>query len=102
MNADPYSLDQTNFAKIVREIQNNPLADDLDEPSHPLRENSHTAALCHHLEQVEKQLFHSRKPDGGMGDDAYFRFNEGLELRPEVIAKIAIDYIKQHPEVISG
>ena len=102
MNKDPLNLDQTEFAKIVRQIQASSPADDPpDEPLHPLRENTHVAALCDHLEQADKQLFQARKPDGGMGDDAYFQFNEGLELRLEVVARLAIDYIKQHPELVN-
>lgn len=102
MKSDPYKIDQSTFAQVIHDIQRDPLADDLpDEPPHPLRENPHVATLCNHLEQMGKQLFELRKPDGEMSDDSYFRFNEGLELRPEVLAMIIIDYIKQHPEIIS-
>jgi len=102
MNADPYNLDQTKFSEVVRS------ADDLlagktptPEPPHPLRDDPHIAALCDHLRRTEDELHAARKSDGDMGDDAYFRFNEGLELRPEVIAKLVIDHIKQNPHLLA-
>jgi hypothetical protein len=102
MNKDPFDLDQTEFAKVVRDIYDNSLADELpEEPPHPLLKSPPVAALCDHLRQRQVELFEARKPGGGMGDDAYFRFNEGLELRPEVVARLVIDYVKQHPEVFS-
>lgn len=104
MNKDPLNLDQTVFAKIVQQIQiqaSPPDDDPPDEPLHPLRENAHVATLCDHLKQTKEQLLQARKPDVEMGDDAYFRFGEGLELRPEVVARLVIDYIKQHPELMN-
>lgn len=104
MKSDPYNIDQSQFAQVLRDMQEVPVnedLDDLDEPPHPLGENPHVTALCDYIRSTHNELFELRKPGGGMGEDAYFRFNEGLELRPEVLVTIMIDYIKQHPEIIS-
>ena len=102
INADPYNLDNTEFAKVVKQINVTPVGDDApDEPEHPLRSDKAVVGLCDYLHQKTNELFEARKPDGGMSHDAYFQFNEGLMLRPEVVAKIMLDYIKQHSEIIT-
>ena len=103
--ADPYDLDDSDFVRTLLEIDR-AMRDDEDdipeEPPHPLASVPHVSALCAHLQTRKRALFQARKPNGGMGEDAYFVFNEGLMLRPEVVAKMVIDYVKEHPEILSA
>jgi hypothetical protein len=102
MSADPYHLDETEFGKVLQQINATPIGDDLpDEIEHPLRNDIRVATLCDHVQEMEYELFRDRKPEGGMSSDTYFEFEEGLILRTEIIVKIIIDYIKQHPEIIT-
>ncbi|OGY35588.1 MAG: hypothetical protein A3E36_00265 [Candidatus Andersenbacteria bacterium RIFCSPHIGHO2_12_FULL_45_11b] len=102
--ADPFNLDDTDFDRINQEIwqaMRDGVDDIPDDPQHPLMDDPGVAALHDHLQEYKRNLSQARRPNGGMGDDAYFAFNEGSLLRPEVVVKICIDYIKQHPEILS-
>jgi len=102
MIIDPYNLDQTEFGKVLQQINATLIGDDLpDDIEHPLRNDINIATLCDHLNEIEDELFRGRKPEGGICDDTYFEFDEGLVLRTEIIVKIIIDYIKKHPEIIT-
>jgi len=102
VNADPYNLDQTELAQAMRVIRSNPVADDLpDEPEHPLCNSAAIAAIYDHVQQMKNQLWKTRYPDGSMVEDAYFMFDEGLLLRPEIVAQMTLDYLREHPELLA-
>ncbi len=103
MTADPFDLDQTDFSDVMRDIQKDPLFLEGDhlEPEHPLLRDQGVVAVCTHLQETKDQLLKARKPEGGMGDDAYFRFEEGLYLRPEVVVRVILDYVKTHPGILA-
>ncbi len=103
-HSDPYLLDSTDFARFVRADQESLSSEDDDipaEPPHPLLENPHVRGMCEYLESRRSNLRQLRKPNGGMSDDPYFEFNEGLMVRPEVIAMFCLEYCRAHPEILT-
>lgn len=102
MNKDPFHLDQLRYSEVLREISMWNANSDIDKEwandppdklPHPLLNDPQVASLYKHIQGTCLQLIVERKLSGGMADDSYFAFNEGLELRPEVVARIAIDFI---------
>ncbi|MEX1112037.1 MAG: hypothetical protein WEC84_01120 [Candidatus Andersenbacteria bacterium] len=100
MHGDPFDLDQTEFAKTIHKIGSEPHDELPEEPPHPLCESALVAMLSDHLRQMNRELYETRKPNGDMSEDAYFMFDEGLMLRTEVIAALAIQYLREHPELL--
>lgn len=101
ISADPFKLDETDYASALREISDcSPSEDPPPEPRHPLRNQPSIAAICDLLSNTLEELWISRRPDGGMHDDAYFYFDEGLRLRPEVVAKLVLDCIRKNPRLL--
>lgn len=107
MHADPFNLDGTEYSKVLK--QNYERTSDLEsekdfleEPEHPLRSDRAIAGLCDHLDDQRQQLGKARGvSEISADDDPYFEFEGGAVLRPEVVVKIAVDYLRAHPELLT-
>lgn len=75
------------------------LDDYANEPKHedhPALEDDMVRAVWEYCEDAEKILLKETHPNGTMHEDAYFRWNEGIELRPQVIAGLIIKFLRDH------
>lgn len=97
---DPFHLDAGPYAKALKRIEQDLVAlkDRVqDEPRHPLLKDRRITALVKRLERFDTSL-------NARGDmrlhDPYYEFNEGMVLRLPVIAKVILDYVLSHPEIL--
>ena len=72
--------------------------DDQDEePTHPILNEKRIREILGYLQQEEEKLIHGYKIQSEASpENPYFRFNEGLELRPEVAIAFVLKYLREN------
>ncbi|MEK7612367.1 MAG: hypothetical protein AAB407_03430 [Patescibacteria group bacterium] len=98
---DPYDLDGTEYARILREENKDPLKDSVDEGPHPLLERDALVAdLMDHLNEFEKDLNSRRYPEGRWRTDSYHEFDEGFLLRREILIAEVLRFIHEGSKTV--
>lgn len=106
---DPFELDGTDYAKLVamsEDFSSKVREEKAHKASlammdaHPFFEDGVVRAALKYLTEFQDTLRKERYPHGGCNVDAYQEFNEGWNLRPEVVVKIIIDYCRAHPQLL--
>jgi hypothetical protein len=65
-----------------------------------LLQNPLVLGLTIRLTNFMDEIWRKNHPTGGMHDDRYMRFNEGMELRPAVTVRVILDHLCDNPELL--
>ena len=91
--------EQTLFAhyESLDKMTREGLDDYADEPvheDHPALKDNLIRAAWKYCEDTEDMLLTKTHPNGTMHEDAYFRWNEGIELRPQAVVGLIIQFLR--------